>query len=162
MAMHAFLSIRQRTRAQSMVEFALILPLLVAVLFGIIELGVLLNIYIGVTNSAREAARAGAIYQVNTALVTASDATAADSQRLLYISQVITDTLNPTIDPVTGLTVNVSYSPASPLSTNLYRSGDTVSVQLSHVHQLFFGVLGRNTITIQATSAMRIEQGGTQ
>ena len=152
----------RRDAGQSMVEFALILPLLVMVLFGIIELGILLNTYIGLTNSAREAARAGAIYQVTTPLVTAGDAAAADWERLLYISQLITDTLNPTIDPVTGLTVNVSYSPATPLTTNLYRSGDTVSVQLSHIHQLFFGVLGRKTITIQATSAMRIEQGGTQ
>jgi Flp pilus assembly protein TadG len=160
--MQGYSRVRRHVAGQSMVEFALMLPLLVAVMFGIIELGFLLNIYIGLTNSAREAARAGAIYQVTTPLFAASDATAADSERLLYISQVITDTLNPTLDPVTGLTVNVSYSPATPLTTNLYRSGDTVSVQLSHTHQLFFGALGRQTITIQATSAMRIEQGGTQ
>lgn len=145
-----------------MVEFALILPIFIAVLFGIIELGIMLNIYIGLTNSAREAARAGSIFQVTTPLMTASDATAADTQRLQYLSQVITDTLNPSIDPVTELTVNVSYTPATPLATNLYRSGDTLTVQLSHVHQLFFGMLGPKTITIQASSAMRIEQGGTQ
>jgi Flp pilus assembly protein TadG len=160
--MRSHLPASRRSPAQSLVEFALILPLLVAVLFGIIELGLLLNTYIGLTNSAREAARAGSIYQVTTPLVTASDATVADSQRLLYISQVITDTLNPTIDPVTELNVNVSYTPSTPLATNLYRSGDTVSVQLSHTHQLFFGILGPKTITLQATSAMRIEQGGTQ
>jgi len=151
-----------RHRAQSMVEFALILPLLITFIFGIIELGILLNIYIGLTNSAREAARAGSVFQVNTPLITASDATTADTQRLQYISQVITDTLNPSIDPVTELTVNVTYSPSTPLATNLYRSGGTLTVQLSHDHQLFFGMLGRKTVTLQATSAMRIEQGGSR
>ncbi len=44
-----------------MVEFALILPLLLLLMLGIIEFGRLLVIYNGVSNSAREAARWGSV-----------------------------------------------------------------------------------------------------
>lgn len=147
---------------QSLVEFALILPLLIAVLFGIVELGILLNLYVGLTNSAREAARGGSVYQSAAALTTSSDVSVADSQRLVYLSQTITDTLSPMIDPTTELTVTVSYLPATPAATNLYRSGDTLNVQLTHTHNLFFGLFGWDAIVIHAASAMRIEPGGTQ
>jgi Flp pilus assembly protein TadG len=161
-AMPATIPASRRSPGQSLVEFALIMPLLVAFLFGIIELGYLLNVYIGLTNSAREAARAGTLYQVSSPLTSTSDVTTADTQRLQFMSQVITDTISPAIDPVTELNVNVSYTPATPLTTNLYRSGDAISVQLSHPHQLFFGLLGPKTVNLQATSTMRIEQGGVQ
>ena len=45
--------------AQGMVEFALVLPMLILVLFGIIEVGRLLFIYNAVATSSREAARYG-------------------------------------------------------------------------------------------------------
>jgi hypothetical protein len=47
-------------KAQTMVEFALILPLLLFIIFGLIEFGRLLAIYSMVTNSSRDAARYGA------------------------------------------------------------------------------------------------------
>ena len=46
-----------------MVEFALALPVLLLLIFGLIEFGMLFSVYVGLTNSAREAARAGSIYQ---------------------------------------------------------------------------------------------------
>jgi Flp pilus assembly protein TadG len=146
---------------QSLVEFALILPLLVLVLFGIIELGIVLNLYIGMTNSAREAARAGAVYQytgaapLNTQPID-QQAAPIDLQRTQYVSSIITGTINPIIVPTT-LTVTVSY-PTSPPS-DPYRAGDTINVQLAYDHQLFFGILGPRKITLKATSAMRIEPG---
>lgn len=48
-----------RSRAQSAVEFALILPILLVIILGIIELGRWLFIYIAVTSSSREGARYG-------------------------------------------------------------------------------------------------------
>ena len=47
----------RRADAQGMVEFALILPLLLLVVFGIIELGRLLVVYSSVGTASREAAR---------------------------------------------------------------------------------------------------------
>lgn len=50
-------------RGQSLVEYALIAPLLFAMMFILIELGIVFSIYVGLTNSAREAARAAVGYQ---------------------------------------------------------------------------------------------------
>lgn len=149
---------------QSLVEFALIVPLLVAVLFGIIQLGLIFSLYISLTNSAREAARAGAIYQpVGDAPLStdplSSTVTLFDNQRQQYLSTVISDTLHPIVDS-TALTVTVSYTPTLPLATNPYRAGDTVAVQLEHNYPLFFGMLGSWDIVIRSRSAMRIEPGG--
>ena len=48
-----------RERAQGIVEFALMLPLLLVLIFGIIEFGRLLFFYSAVTTATREAARYG-------------------------------------------------------------------------------------------------------
>ena len=50
----------KKERAQSMVEFALIFPVLLLITYGIIEVGRMLFIYVALTNSAREGARHGA------------------------------------------------------------------------------------------------------
>jgi Flp pilus assembly protein TadG len=164
MAMHALLSIRQRARGQSMVEFALILPLLIAFLFGIIELGILFSVYVGMTNSAREAARAGSVYQYTGTAPLTGDLTIQpliDSERKQYISQIITDTISPMINPTTQLTTTVTYTTLlTTLPENVYRAGDTVNVQLEHDQPLFFGLLGPKSIRMRATSSMRIEPGG--
>ena len=155
--------VRRRHSGQSMVEFALILPLLIAFVFGIIELGILFSVYVGMTNSAREAARAGSVYQyggVPFTENTASNIQTVDDVRLIYLSQVITDTINPLVDPTTALTRTVTYTPTTPITP--YRTGDTISVQLEHDHPLFFGLFGRQKITIRASSAMRIEPGATK
>lgn len=44
-------------RAQAMVEFAIVMPILLALLIGIIEFGRMIFIYAAVTNSSREAVR---------------------------------------------------------------------------------------------------------
>ena len=50
---------RDETRAQGIVEFALVLPILLLLIFGIIEAGRLLWLYSAVLSSSREAARYG-------------------------------------------------------------------------------------------------------
>ena len=48
-------------RGQTMTEFALILPLLVVLLFGIIQFGIIFNNYVALTDAARAASRKGAV-----------------------------------------------------------------------------------------------------
>lgn len=48
-------------RGQALVEFALVLPLLLIVLFAVVDFGVGLTRWIAVTNAAREGARLGAV-----------------------------------------------------------------------------------------------------
>ena len=51
---------RKKTLAQGIVEFALILPILLLLVLGIIEFGRLIFMYAIVTSSSREAVRYGA------------------------------------------------------------------------------------------------------
>ena len=47
-------------RGQSMTEFAIVLPILVVLLFGIVQFGILFNNYVTLTDAARAGARAAA------------------------------------------------------------------------------------------------------
>jgi Flp pilus assembly protein TadG len=48
-------------RGQAMTEFALILPILLVLLFGVIQFGVIFNNYVALTDAARAASRKGAV-----------------------------------------------------------------------------------------------------
>ncbi|MED1468699.1 TadE/TadG family type IV pilus assembly protein [Bacillus salipaludis] len=48
-------------KGQSLVEFALVLPLLIILLFGIIDFGRILHVYLTIDQAGREAARAASI-----------------------------------------------------------------------------------------------------
>jgi hypothetical protein len=59
MEINIFKKILSKIRGQGMVEFALVLPILLVLVFGIIEAGRLLFLYSAVLSSSREAARYG-------------------------------------------------------------------------------------------------------
>jgi Flp pilus assembly protein TadG len=54
---------------QELVEFAIILPLLLLLVFGAVDLGRLFHAYITISNAAREGARYGIIYPEDTASI---------------------------------------------------------------------------------------------
>ena len=56
-----------RTKAQTMVEFALILPILLMIIYGLLEVGRLIFIYSTVVSASREAARYGSATGLNVA-----------------------------------------------------------------------------------------------
>lgn len=56
-------TVRRRTRGQALVEFALVFPLLLLMLFGIIDAGRLIYTYNTVANSARNGARVAIVNQ---------------------------------------------------------------------------------------------------
>ncbi len=53
---------RIRNRGQELVEFAIVLPLLLIIVFGVLDLGRLFHALITITNAAREGARYGMIF----------------------------------------------------------------------------------------------------
>lgn len=59
--MHTFKSKLSDERGQTMTEFAIVLPVLVVLLFGIIQFGILFNNYVTLTDAARAGARAAAV-----------------------------------------------------------------------------------------------------
>jgi Flp pilus assembly protein TadG len=48
-------------RGQTMTEFALVLPILLVLLFGIMQFGIIFNNYVALTDAARAASRKGAV-----------------------------------------------------------------------------------------------------
>jgi hypothetical protein len=50
-------SLRRKSKAQSMVEFAILLPILIMLFSGMVEFGFMLNTYLSLLDSTRQAAR---------------------------------------------------------------------------------------------------------
>ena len=64
---HALHPLRRRSlRAQDLIEFALIFPVLMLFVFGIVDFGRAFHVLIAISNAAREGARVGILYGLNT------------------------------------------------------------------------------------------------
>ncbi len=94
---------------QSLVEFALILPLLILLLFGTIEFGRVFSSSLVLTNAAREGARLGAVGKTDTQII--------QSVRDMCSPLVDGDALDVEVQPTEGVrvpggevTVTVRYS----------------------------------------------------
>ncbi|ABO50629.1 TadE family protein [Desulforamulus reducens MI-1] len=130
--------LRQSQRGQTLVELALILPILVVMLMGTIEFGRIFFTYLTVTHASREVARATVIH-------TNKDDT--------YIRQKVEDAASWLT--TTGLTVEVTPS----LPTNR-TSGVPLTVTVSYPVELYTPVLSdvmNNPFVVQAQTTMRIE-----
>jgi Flp pilus assembly protein TadG len=69
----------RRQSGQAMVEFVLVLPLLVTLVFIVVQLGIAFSNYLRVTDVARVAARAAAVARFNGVTACSAAATAADT-----------------------------------------------------------------------------------
>lgn len=92
-------------RGVAAVEFALVLPLLLLILFGIIDFGRALNAQITITQAAREGARLEAVGQPNVVSRTQAAATGISP-----VAVTITGTCPPGAGPGVNATVQVSYA----------------------------------------------------
>src|SRR5512139_2019885 len=141
----------KKTRGASAVEFGVILPLLVFLVFGIIELSFALYDKAMITNASREGARAGIVYRIPT--VTNSEITGVVNNYLGRHLINLGGKRSPSSDPVTGATVLVMRSGSSPGSELRVRVGYTYSFlvlpRISHD-------LGRG-INMSAETVMRME-----
>src|SRR5512139_2186564 len=86
---------RRNSRAQAMVEFALVLPILLLLVLAIIDFGRALFIYSQVSNSAREAVRYGAGAEATDAAKHLNCAGVADRARSMF--SLAPSTLNVTV-----------------------------------------------------------------
>ncbi|MDQ3811916.1 MAG: pilus assembly protein [Chloroflexota bacterium] len=127
-----------RARADAIVEFALLAPTLLLILFGILELGRVVDAWLVVHNAAREGARAGVM--IYTDADAASGATAAAGAYLTSSLSGRTDIAGiplPTAQ-VTDDTVQVTAQADVRLYTPVFQT-----------------MLGRNPISVRATASMR-------
>ena len=128
---------RRRRNGQSLVEFAVVLPVFLLILCGILDFGVLLYSRMTVINAAREGARAATLMAGEPA--SAIRARAGDRADAA----------------AGGLNVNTVTS------CGACRSGDFVTVTVSYDHHAFFPLLFGSTIPMSSTVQMVLEETGT-
>jgi Flp pilus assembly protein TadG len=131
-------------KGQSAVEFALILPVLIVLLCGIIDFGWLYSCDIAATNAAREAARYTAVHYYDSSID--DDLTIAEGIVLADSPQLPADQ---TCVDLTSLDLNGDGIPES------------VKITITAPIQLLTGltsvIIGKSFITISATSIMKFE-----
>jgi len=130
---------KQSTRARNeggstLVEFALVLPILAMLLFGIVEFGRMLNAQVIVTSAAREGARYASL----------------GSSAATVTSQVKASC--PTIDPALLSVVVTNAAGTSGTAVTV-----SVTYQLDLASGIIAGMFGSDTINISHQAVMRIE-----
>lgn len=122
-------------RGQSLVEMALVLPLLIIILFGIIEFGRVFHSYLVITHASREGARVGVVGQSNAEI----------EQRIHNAATLDLDKLTITITPST----QEARTPGVPLIIS-------VNYQVDLFTPILAGILP-NSVNLQAQTTMRME-----
>jgi len=98
---------RTRDRGSVAVEFALVLPVLLLIVFGIIDFGRALNAQIVLTGAAREGVRLAALGYPDAAVQARAAAAASD---LSGITVAVAESCQPGAGPTADAVVNVSYT----------------------------------------------------
>ncbi|MEX1172418.1 MAG: TadE family protein [Chloroflexota bacterium] len=125
-------------RGQSLVEFAIILPLFLLIFLGIIQLGVLFSAHIGLINGVREAARYGSLSPT-----TASNQTANGT--------AVNNHLTSTVLPTSVIAYSSANLKSSSVTYCAYQNPGSVSpathsvrltVTATYAHPLFIPMVG--------------------
>lgn len=129
---------------QSAVEFALVLPLLLVLLLGIIEFGWFLNAKITITGAAREGARYLAIHDVD----------------LATVQGVVNDYLNPAIVSSSTVEIDNDYPVNGVTMAYVKVTGNVKGITgaFTGIMKAFFGSLtDYNEIAMVSEAFMRVE-----
>jgi hypothetical protein len=126
-----------KQEGQSLIEFAVTLPLLLLLVVGTVDIGAGFKTYIVLTNASREGARSISIFP--------SDQAQARARILNEASTVgLSD------DLLAENSYSVTFSPGGP-----YEAGDHVTVNVRYDYELLFGAItGIPDIEITASSTM--------
>ncbi len=137
----------QKSQGQSLVEFALMFPLLLMIIVGVFDIGRAYYAYVTITNAAREGARGGAGDPTNTSAILAAAEREANSTGV-----AITDSM------ITIGCATFSASPAyDPSKCGSLSSGDLLRVQINYPFAPITGqVLGLNSIPMRGAAVMAV------
>jgi Flp pilus assembly protein TadG len=124
------------------VEFALILPLLMMIVFGIINYGILLYDQAVITNAAREGARWGAI---NTSSAISCSGTATGSADPCQVANSYTQA---------NLITFGSSTTSTSTATGAGTSGSTVTVTVSYTFTQIGWIIGSASNALTSTAVM--------
>ena len=131
--------VRRRSRVQALVEFALVIPLLIAIMLGIIDMGRAISAYGTVSEAARTAARVAIVDQNVTAIQTA----VTGDPRIAWLGLTAANV------PAPNYSCTAPYSLGCVVTT-------TVTYQFQPLTPLITAVLG--PITLSSTSSLPIER----
>jgi Flp pilus assembly protein TadG len=126
-------------RGQSLVEFALVLPILLILLLGILDFGRAVAAYNGVSNAARTGVRVAIVNQDETAI---EDAVAAETIAFGDADVTFNDNAEgdpdcPEIGCVVAVTVSTEYIPATPIFSQLVGSITVSSESRMPIERVF-------------------------
>jgi Flp pilus assembly protein TadG len=133
-----------RGRGQALVEFALVIPLFLLLVAGMIDFGLGLNTSITVTNAAREGARLGAVNPITASI--AAKVTSMTSGLAGGPTTTITCT------KPGGTTCTLDTTPAT-----MAVAGDTVIVTVAYDYHMIWPLAFGNTIHLASTAQFRVE-----
>lgn len=152
----------RKIRAQAMVEFAIVLPILLVLLFGILEVGRLIFIFSSVSNASRQAARFGSVSgEINTvSFYQDCDGIREAANQSALITEF--NTINITYDrginpdgtqiPIAGIDPNPAVD-SCPVEGHIIRNGDRIIVRVSANYVPFLSIIPIEPIEIVSTSA---------
>jgi Flp pilus assembly protein TadG len=128
---------RKKERGQATVELALVLPVLLLILFGIMEFGRVFSAYLVITNAAREGARQAAIGANNSTI-----------ENAVYNA-------SSSLGDLTSLTVSINpHEEASRVT------GEEASVTINYNVDLVIPIISEiapDPFPLEARSVMRVE-----
>lgn len=149
-----------RTKAQTMVEFALILPILLMIVYGLLEVGRLIFIYSTVVSASREAARYGSATGLNVAggVIRYKDCAGirAAAQNVDFLDVISEANISITYDKGPG-TANYATCPVVPSETQVNTPPlSRIKVQVSGTFTPLAAIVPLNPITITSSNARTI------
>jgi Flp pilus assembly protein TadG len=115
-----------------MAEFALVLPVLALLLFGVIQFGIVFNNYVTLTDATRAGARKAAVSRQTsnpTAVATAAVRSSASDLKQADLNVTVTSTWKPSSDVV----VNATYPYSISLLGLVVKSGSLSSTTTERV-----------------------------
>lgn len=125
------------------IEFALVLPILVLLVCGIIEFGLLFYNKQIITNASREGARAGIVDQVS------------DAQIRTIVTNYLKESLPNGPSKIISLTGRVTIDSGN---VTVERPGNDLAVAVGFNYPLLLGgIVGIQTVAVSAQTIMRME-----
>ena len=139
-------------RGASAVEFALVLPVLVIMVFGIIEFGIVFYNKAVITNACREAARAAIVYRSPVL-----DETGMETEIKKVIATYLEDPEDPTRTILIPGDTPVPNPPYLPDQKTCDNPGQELNVTLSYYHSYIALPRWIDPIKIEAITKMKCE-----
>lgn len=145
-------------RGQSLVETAIVFPVLLLLLSGLLDLGRLYYVYVGLQDATGEAAL---FLAVSPECETSADGSSCtDPNNALFRAQNAGGTTG--VIDFSTITTNITYTDDEPTPNGIRDIGDTVTVTMDYPFEFLTPIMpkisGANPITLRAISSQVIVQ----